>query len=277
MNEYFVFDRIRCSVADENDIVLQGFCSEKLFHAADALQIVVSNKDNKKENIPARTEFSKAPLDKKNLFGSGKKVKSVSVIIKTDNIQDDDKILLLYQSNSDEDCQELFSFSKQEADHFGSKLNYCIDSVEADGKNILIKGWAVDCCEVDFRLVKTEQGKEEELPFELNRYTRSDVAESFAELDNTKDIGFVIRIVNNKYKMRLYLKAGERSDQYRINGSKGVSKIPAVNKTKNLISKTIMNTKNYGLKSTWIKIKIRFKTKAAIAASNYNSWIKLTF
>ena len=41
MNEYFVFNRIRCSVAEDKGMVLQGFCSEEISHDADALQIVV--------------------------------------------------------------------------------------------------------------------------------------------------------------------------------------------------------------------------------------------
>lgn len=275
MNDIFVFNRIRCSVSDDNDIVLQGFCSEKIFLNTEALQIVLKKSSGEDKKITARYDFSKAPLDKKNLFGAGKTVKTFSAIITLiEKVEDDERLYMYFKESETDNPVELYSCTGKELEHYTDKLNYCVDSVESDGKNIMIKGWAVDAHDVEFKLVKIEQGKEEDISFELNRYTRSDVAESFAELDNTKDIGFVVKLANNKYKMRLYLSAGERHEEYRVNGSKGVSRIPVVNKAKNVINKTIMNTKNYGLKSTWLKIKIRFRTKAAFATANYNTWIK---
>ncbi len=275
MNDIFVFNRIRCSVSDDNDIVLQGFCSEKIFLNTEALQIVLKKSSGEDKKITARYDFSKAPLDKKNLFGAGKTVKTFSAIITLiEKVEDDERLYMYFKESETDNPVELYSCTGKELKHYTDKLNYCVDSVESDGKNIMIKGWAVDAHDVEFKLVKIEQGKEEDISFELNRYTRSDVAESFAELDNTKDIGFVVKLANNKYKMRLYLSAGERHEEYRVNGSKGVSRIPVVNKAKNVINKTIMNTKNYGLKSTWLKIKIRFRTKAAFATANYNTWIK---
>ena len=275
MNDIFVFNRIRCSVSDDNDIVLQGFCSEKIFLNTEALQIVLKKSSGEDKKITARYDFSKAPLDKKNLFGSGKTVKTFSAIITLiEKVEEDERLYMYFKESETDNPVELYSCTGKELKHYTDKLNYCVDSVESDGKNIMIKGWAVDAHDVEFKLVKIEQGKEEDISFELNRYTRSDVAESFAELDNTKDIGFVVKLPNNKYKMRLYLSAGERHEEYRVNGSKGVSRIPVVNKAKNVINKTIMNTKNYGLKSTWLKIKIRFRTKAAFATANYNTWIK---
>lgn len=275
MNDIFVFNRIRCSVSDDNDIVLQGFCSEKIFLNTEALQIVLKKSSGEDKKITARYDFSKAPLDKKNLFGAGKTVKTFSAIITLiEKVEDDERLYMYFKESETDNTVELYSCTGKELKHYTDKLNYCVDSVESDGKNIMIKGWAVDAHDVEFKLVKIEQGKEEDISFELNRYTRSDVAESFAELDNTKDIGFVVKLANNKYKMRLYLSAGERHEEYRVNGSKGVSRIPVVNKAKNVINKTIMNTKNYGLKSTWLKIKIRFRTKAAFATANYNTWIK---
>ncbi len=274
MNEYFIFNRIRCSVADDKAIVLQGFCGEELSDAADALQIVLEGK-NKSKHVDSKFIISKAPLDKKNLFGSGKIVKTLSAIIKPDeSFESEDKLKLFYMKKGEAAPIELYSCTGKEIDHYAAKLNYCIDSVFSDGKYIMIKGWAVDCCDVDFDLVRIEQGTEEKLLYELNHYTRSDVCDSFVEIENTRDIGFVIKLLNNNYKMRLYLKAGNKSEQYRINGSKGLSKIPAVNKIKNVVTKTVRNTKNYGLKSTLLKIKIRLRTRAAFATANYNSWIK---
>ena len=274
MNEYFVFNRIRCSVTDDKDVVLQGFCSEELSHDADALQIVVSGKNDEKV-IPAKVVVSRAPLDKKNLFGSGKIVKTLSFIIKNcPKLSDEEKLSVIYNDSKNNQKISLYSCGEKEIKHYTKKLNTCMDSVEADGKNIIIKGWAADSNEIKFKLVKIEAGKEEEIKYDLNRYTRSDVAEAFAEMENTKDIGFVIKLPNNKYKMRLYVTAGKRTEQYRINGSKGLSKIPAVNKAKSIITKTVRNTKNYGLKSTMLKIKIRFRTSAAFATADYNRWIR---
>ena len=274
MNEYFIFNRIRCSVADDKDIVLQGFCSEELSHDADALQIVVSDQNNERD-IPAKFVVSRAPLDKKNLFGSGKTVKTLSIVIpECPKLSGEEKLSVYYNDSRNNQRIFLYSCGEKEIQHYTKKLNACVDSVDADGKNIMIKGWALDCNEISFRLVKIEQGKEEEIQYELNRYTRSDVAESFVEVENTKDIGFVIKLPNNKFKMRLYISAGKRAEQYRINGSKGLSKIPAVNKAKSIITKTVRNTKNYGLKSTMLKIKVRFRTRAAFATVNYNSWIR---
>ncbi len=274
MNEYFVFNRIRCSVTDDKDVVLQGFCSEELSHDADALQIVVSGKNDEKV-IPAKVVVSRAPLDKKNLFGSGKIVKTLSFIIKNcPKLSDEEKLSVIYNDSKNNQKISLYSCGEKEIKHYTKKLNACMDSVEADGKNIIIKGWAADSNEIKFKLVKIEAGKEEEIKYDLNRYTRSDVAETFAEMENTKDIGFVIKLPNNKYKMRLYVTAGKRTEQYRINGSKGLSKIPAVNKAKSIITKTVRNTKNYGLKSTMLKIKIRFRTSAAFATADYNRWIR---
>lgn len=54
--------------------------------------------------------------------------------------------------------------------------------------------------------------------------------------------------------------------------NKGVSKKPVINKAKKIIERTIMNTKNYGLKSTCRKIMIR--ARIAFANSNYNTWKK---
>ena len=274
MNEYFIFNRIRCSVADDKDIVLQGFCSEELSHDADALQIVVSDQNNERD-IPAKFVVSRAPLDKKNLFGSGKTVKTLSIVIpECPKLSEEEKLSVYYMDSRNNQRIFLYSCGEKEIRHYTQKLNACVDSVDTDGKNIMIKGWVLDCNEISFRLVKIEQGKEEEIQYELNRYTRSDVAEAFVEVENTKDIGFVIKLPNNKFKMRLYISAGKRTEQYRINGSKGLSKIPAVNKAKNIITKTVRNTKNYGLKSTMLKIKVRFRTRAAFATVNYNHWIR---
>lgn len=275
MNEYFIFNRIRCSVADEDAIVLQGFCGEEISNATDALQIVIVRKDNFEIKSEVRFDVSKAPLDKKNLFGSGRIVKTLSAIIMPSaNIGDNDKLKLLYNKEKSPEPIELYSCTGKDINHYTSKLNYCIDSVETDGRFIMIKGWAVDCNDINFRLVRIDGSKEEDLKYEINHYTRSDVCDSFVEIKNTKDIGFVIKLLNNDYKMRLYLDAGKRSDNYRVNGSKGLSKIPAVNKIKNIVTKTVRNTKNYGLKSTLLKIKIRLRTRAAFATANYNSWIK---
>ena len=172
MNEYFVFNRIRCSVTDDKDVVLQGFCSEELSHDADALQIVVSGKNDEKV-IPAKVVVSRAPLDKKNLFGSGKIVKTLSFIIKNcPKLSDEEKLSVIYNDSKNNQKISLYSCGEKEIKHYTKKLNACMDSVEADGKNIIIKGWAADSNEIKFKLVKIEAGKEEEIKYDLNRYTR---------------------------------------------------------------------------------------------------------
>ena len=274
MADNFIFNRIRCNVTEHNSIVLQGFCNEKLSDNTDALSIVLRKKGEEGDALDSRFIISKAPLDKKNLFGSGKIVKTLSAIIKTDfDINNDDRLCLIY-TEKDGAKKELYSCSGKDVRHYMDKLNCCIDSIEADGRYMMVKGWAVDVNDISYSLVKIAGHNEEEMDAEISHYTRSDVADSFAELDNTKDIGFVIKFLNNTDKMRLYITAGDRKEQMGINGSKGISRIPAVNKAKNIITKTVRNTKNYGIRSTMLKIKIALRTRAAFATANYNSWIK---
>lgn len=275
MNDVFYFSKIRVSIAKENQIMVQGFCTEDLM---DGMQVEAVLRDGKENCRLATAWFLSKNLITQKTYIKNKEINS-NVTFAVDipgTISDSAGFridIIPKEENGTGKRQTLYKCKGSNIRKAMSEVNACIESVATDGTHWIIKGWAADREEIHFELTGMD-GTSLQSALTVDWYMRSDVTVELAECEEPQMAGFVVKMEMKQKKMQLCLQAGNRTCVYKIGGMTGLGSTSALGKIKNYVTKTVDSLRDYDLKMTIDRAKRLIQRVTRKEVKNYAKWIK---
>lgn len=280
MNSKFIFKKLRCSVSKENQVVLQGYCSDG-YMANEHIEAFIYSDAGCFGRLETSLIMTEAEPAEAGRLHNNDLTHIITIMIDIPKeLPYKDAMMRVVKRTNDgknsagEEACVLYTCSVLKLIKCLDRLNYSVDSVEAEGKFILIRGWAIDREEVSLRLTQILKSKEKEVDFSIVRSERPDVMWMFAECPDNAKIGFEIRIERTKLGMRLMLNACDRSENYRVKAIRSYSRFAAVNKINRYWYKGIYTLNNYGVGDAVSKVKKRLFNTKSKKSVDYAKWIK---
>lgn len=277
MNTGFIFNKIRCSILNENQLVLQGYCVER-FMDERCLEAFLSGSDGYSEKLESSWLITEADKDEMEKLHEDYLTHIISVMINLPQGFDDAGTELKVVSKSGTDTRELYICSGLKIIKCLKRLNSAVESVETNDGNIVIKGWTADRNEISVRLTRMIKSRTEKIDFDIIWSKRPDVDSRFAECEAGKcgvnmEKGFEIRLAKPRFSFRIELTAGGRHSVHRIKAVKRYSRFAVVNKLSRYWDKGIYSLNNYGMGETAAKFKRRFFKAKHGKQISYEKWL----
>lgn len=161
--------------------------------------------------------------------------------------------------------------------------NYSIDvAFTEDGKTIM-RGWMAgsDMTSIKISPVKsssdksaTSKSETEYLPYELKFMYRDDVLMEYPECPDDAQLGVEISVNGSYKKLRLSMQEGQRKYSSVISIGKSDNEFSKANVISRYSEKVVRNLKNYGVRETLEKVKVRMSPSYVNLNRHYDKWIR---
>ncbi len=269
MKGKFIFDKVRKGVSRDNQIAIQGFCSEEFLEDLKVRAEISSG--GKSEELPCEMVVSNIPAFLRMEIKESSVSKMLTVLV---DIGDENrkKSHLKVTTSNEWDSNNLFSCDGKRLQSILKELNVFVETIFVQDNNFVIKGWSVDSSEIEYQ-VFDEKNKNIDI-INIEHSTRSNLGSIFVENPSCADVGFLITIPKSDKKIKLKVIAGDKEFQQKLmwreisGNGRGLARI------KNLTRKTLVSLTNNGLKVTVKKITRRVFSKFDSKPKQYNRWFK---
>lgn len=272
MESKFIFDKVRKSTLKDNQIAVQGFCSDEYI---DGSEVKVTFYDKgEKVKLKYTHMFSAIPVAKRIEINDSNITKMMTVLIDLPEEYSDSATLRV------ESDTPIYKCSGKKIRAVLSRLNCCIDSATLSGDKLTVKGWAIDRTPVEFEILQgagdggaTSKG-DSQVTISLDRTIRTDITSSHREYKGVDEVGFTLEAqVSGK---KLYLKSicGNVEDVQKIYYLDANAGGGALGKARRMAVKVQMSLKNRGIKGTVEKVKRRIAFQKQAKPVEYHNWAK---
>lgn len=270
MDNRFYFQQIRNSAKIRNCVIVQGCCAPEFMDDRDLDVYVVQ--DDKQVKIKAEYTITMAPLylrariNKKNIS----KLLSISIPFSNMAVDEKDKVYVGVVDKKTGAKQKIYETTVSKVRACINDINYAIDSVATDDKNIIIKGRVIDSRKVDIKVTYRGTDTEVDVPVEVMWHERVDLQATFADCPEDKKVGFLVKIEKDPEKMDLHFMADDIDVIHKIKGFFGSEKLQFINTFYVYYQKGVESLKKNGIKATWTKTihRLFFRNK------DYKKWLK---
>jgi O-antigen biosynthesis protein len=183
------------------------------------------------------------------------------------------KKLHVYTLKNKQNTEKIFScsLSVSEIRKKQSQPDYYLENVSFAEGNISISGWAVSGEKVEISLL---DAKGKEIPMQLSRHFRKDVATTYTEREGSFEDGFALKAsLSELKKCRLILSAGEKRTEIPLENEITVQPKSKYGKifSSRYMHKVISYYRRFGLKQSIKRAKEVLSGKATIT---YAHWMK---
>ncbi len=275
MGQDFIFERVRKSTRSDNEIVVQGYCSQEFL---DSYSIVVDYKQDN-HGIEAKweimvsgiTAFGRLEINDIDICHK------VSVVVTLPRKKGPHDILSIDATRKDTgDTIPLWRGNIRDIIKVLKSINVTVSSVIDDGEELTIKGWAIDNRELDIIACKDSHGNKELRDAAIARLERDDVVAQFPEYKGDTFVGFVMYCPLES--RRVYLQVSDRQGRRKV-----IRRILWLEKDANLDLKTKLKKsyvklhdyrQNMGNEATFRKIKTKLGKLTKTSKPSYDKWIK---
>lgn len=266
MGSNFYFSKIRSSILKENQIMVQGLCTEDFM---DDVKLEAVYKDGKEKcRLGAAYSMSKRTIMQDSYIRDESiRYKITFSIDIPDNIPDNAVLRLLRNGTT------IYKCNGSRMNKAIGSINSCIETISSDGTHWIIRGWCADIGDVDIDVYDTA-GISHKDKLAIDWYTRTDVTEELAECKDALKAGFIVRFPHDIGKAFLKLSAKNRSITYPIGGMSGYGSTSPVGKIKKYAEKTFDSLKDYGFKTTLERAGHLIQRKTRREVKSYEKWIK---
>lgn len=269
MKAKFIFDKVRKGASKDNQIAIQGFCSEEFLEDLEVRAEVACG--GKTEELPCEVKVSNIPAFLRMEIKENNISKMLTVLV---DIGDGNfkKSYLKVTANNKWNSNKIFSCDGKRLQSILKELNVFVETIFVQDNNFVIKGWSVDSSEIKYQ-VFDEKNKNIDI-INIEHSTRSNLGSIFVENQACVDVGFLITIPKSDKKIKLKVIAGDKVFQQKLmwreisGNGRGLARI------KNLTRKTLVSLTNNGLKVTVKKIARRIFSKFDSKPKQYNRWFK---
>lgn len=276
MNTGFIFNKIRCSVVNENQIALQGYCT-KHFMDGRYIEALLYSGTGHSEKLEASWFITGADENETQKLHEYGLTHIISIMISLpQGFNDADAVLKVTVNSVDEVCG-LYTCSGIKLIKCMKQLNSAVESVKIKDGNIVIRGWAADRDEIAVSITRMMKSKAEKVPFDIVWSERPDIDDGFAEYEGGKcgvgiENGFEICIAKSRFSCRIEFRAGRRYSVHRMKAVKSCSRFAVINKLSRYWYKGIYSLNNYGMGETAAKLKRRFLKANQRKQVSYAKW-----
>lgn len=270
MDNRFYFQQIRNSAKTKKCVIVQGCCAPEFMDDRELDVYVVQG--NKQAKVDAGYSITMAPLYLRARINKKNISKLLSISIPFANISATDKAILhvgVVDRKTGEKIR-LFETTVAKVNACINDINYAIDSVITDEKNIIIKGRVIDSRDVNISVTYRGTDTPVDCKTEVMWHERVDLQATFADCPEDKKVGFLVKIEKNPDKMDLHFKAEGVDVKHKLKGFFGSDKLQFMNTFYVYYQKGIESLKKNGFRATWSKTihRIFFRNK------DYKKWLK---
>ncbi len=272
MESKFIFDKVRKSTAKDNQIAVQGFCTDEYIDGSE-VRVAFSDRG---ENIAVNYThlFSAIPVAKRIEINDTNITKMMTVLIDLPNSFSDSAALKV------ESHQLIYKCSGKKIKTILKQLNCCIDSATLTGDKLTVKGWAIDKAPVEFRVLEgvkidnKSANEDSHSVVTVDRTIRTDITTSHREYKGVDEVGFTLETQVNDKKLYLKTTCGDIEDIQKIYYLDANAGGGALGKIRRIAVKVQMSLKNRGIKGTIEKIKRRIAFQKQAKPVEYHNWAK---
>ena len=227
MSQDYLFKEIRKGVTAARQIVATGYCTAEFLEDREVCAILVRNGQEKE--LACECKLAQAPAfnrqhNKEKIFS---RILTISVCIPCKVDAKDS--FLLHAKNADGTAIRLCQCKGAKIIKEMQDINYAVDAVKEEGGAFVIRGWAIDYEDITITLQDRKNGEPVPLPENVPEwYMRSDAMRRFTECEQTRKIGFSMKLPLDwsKKSLVMKIKAGkyEKKENIQKDGSHFVGK-----------------------------------------------------
>lgn len=280
MSKYsgFYFERVRRIANKRNRIVINGYALDGYMDSIKVrAAIFVGGKPVKK--LKCKRDSVKLPpirMRRRN----GETISYIGFIfVSFDGISDEElrsygpnaKLVVIAKHDRLEAKDILYKDSMKHICELLDSFNCSVDFAHIEEGKTYIKGWyAVDG---DMK-ISVDSEDAENLDYEIEKVYRDDVIEGFPERNEDEKLGFEIKLSGEYKKLKVRFDTGDKSFEKEIKVDKSDDEFNRFNRISRYSEKVIRNLKNYGLRETVSKIRVRLSPAVVKVNRHYEKWLK---
>lgn len=270
----FYFHDIQKSPDDDNKIIVQGHCNERLMKDADIKALV--RVGGKWKSVPVKYSIRKVGPTLWIIDGGRNYSYFASFFVDMgEYLREKKGILRLLFSNpnkTDSDKEEIiferrFAFVHDQI----SKGLYNLDEVSVKDGVVNIQGWAAETKEI--KVYKIVDRHPVRIKAEISRYNRSDVAEIIAGFNDEEDVGFVINLKTDENKILIRF-IGEKTAVVELNLSEYSSDRTLATIIKDYSGRVKRNLRTIGFVGTAKKVVNKIVPVGKPVEISYEKWLE---
>lgn len=275
MKQEFIFHRVRKSTRADNEIVIQGYCSEEFIENYDV--IVEYKQGNQALNLKQEIMVGGMPAFARLEVNDIDINHMVSVAVKLPLKRMNDGYLeVVAKSKSDSTSIDMWRGTIKDIVKALKRINLQVNSVIDDGEELTIKGWLIDNKKLNLIALRDGRYGEEINDAAIERIERQDVINQFPEYKGDENVGFVIYCP--KESKKIYLQVRDDKERIlavrRILWLEGDANLNLGTKIKKNYVKFHDYRHNVGNAATFRKIKKRISYLTRSTKVDYDAWIK---
>ena len=282
----FFFDRVRSSADNTRRLVVQGYAIDgylDLFRPRAAIfvdgkpvralkctfevvklpPIKMRRRNGNTISYIAMIYVDMADISDKKIRGYGSSAKLVVIGEKTGELFENSIREMVYKAPLSKIAKIL------------STYNYSVDvAFVEDGKTVL-RGWMGGSNQTVIKISDvSNKDSAEYLPYRIDFLLRDDVLMEYPECPDDARLGFEITVDGTFKKLNLAMHEGKRDYSKVVSVGKSDDEFSKANVISRYSEKVVRNLKNYGVKETMQKIKVRMSPSYVNLNRHYDKWIR---
>ncbi len=274
----YFFERVRRYSKDAKEIVINGYALDGYMDSVrPRAALFVGGKPVK--YLKCRKESVKLPpirMRRRN----GDAISYIGFIyVSFDDLSDkeiksmgsDATLVVIMENLSTKNRDVIYKESMRRVGKMLDSFNCSVDFAYVDAGKTYVKGWYAVDEELD---ISVYAGEVDELEYELERVFRDDVIEQLPERKEDEKLGFEM-VINGEYKkLEMVFKGKKKKCTRKIKVDKSDDEFSGFNNITRYTEKIVRNLKNYGIRETISKVRIRLSPTVVKINKHYEKWLK---
>ncbi len=297
----FFFDRVRSSANNKREIVVQGYAVDGFLDTMrPRAAIFVGSKAVKA--LKCRMEVVKLPpIQMRRRHGDT--ISYLAVIYvdmsglpekKVAEYGTSAKLVVVGESDATPDDPDAFDDSKERISIYKAPMtkvfevmdtySFSVDVAYVEDGKTYVKGWMAGSEATVLDIVGLDKSSSvqldgssadgESMKYSIDFIPRDDVLMEYPECPDDAQLGFELSVDGEYKKLMLSMKEGDRKFSQKVPVGKSDDEFAKANVISRYSEKVIRNLRNYGVRETMAKVKVRLSPSYVNLNKHYNKWIQ---
>ena len=297
----FFFDRVRSSANNKREIVVQGYAVDGFLDTMrPRAAIFVGSKAVKA--LKCRMEVVKLPpIQMRRRHGDT--ISYLAVIYvdmsglpekKVAEYGTSAKLVVVGESDAAPDDPDAFDDSKERISIYKAPMtkvfevmdtySFSVDVAYVEDGKTYVKGWMAGSEATVLDIVGLDKSSSvqldgssadgESMKYSIDFIPRDDVLMEYPECPDDAQLGFELYVDGEYKKLMLSMKEGDRKFSQKVPVGKSDDEFAKANVISRYSEKVIRNLRNYGVRETMAKVKVRLSPSYVNLNKHYNKWIQ---
>lgn len=273
MKSQFIFHRVRKSTRADNEIVIQGYCSQEFLESYDIA--VEYKQENQALGLKHELMVGGMPAFARLEVGDINICHMISLAVRLPLKRMNGGYVSIVATSSQHSI-DIWKGNLRDIYKALRAINLQVNSVIADEEEIIIKGWALDNKDLEIIALGGSKQGAEISDAAIERAHRPDVVNQYPEYQGDHNVGFIMYCPRES--KRIYLQAstkdGRRQVTRRILWLEGDAELSLKTKLKKSYVKLHDYSQNMGTAATVRKLKKKVSSLTKGRPIDYDAWIR---